>query len=423
MFIFDRHRPVLAAGMILGCLLLPSEPGAGAEGPSELDRLRATERTVIRVIENCRAAFVFIPGGSGFVISEDGYVLTNNHVVLRGDSWTVVLAGGRAYRAELVGRDRRGDVALLKLQGASGLPCLELGDSDRLRVGQPIVALGDPFLTASANIFLRETAPPTEYEPIASFGIVSALHRYSDAYGDAIQVDLAVNRGNSGGPLLTLGGKVVGINGKIETRFVRGINTGVGYAVPSSQIRRFLEPLKAACGGVVLHGTIKGLQVDERAGSRPGLPVTEVTEGSPAGAAGFQPGDLIVSLGGFPVTTRTRYLGVLSTYPAGQRIPVQVARGDRTVEIAAVLLAEGQPYLGIAVGGGLTITKVEPGSPALSAKLQVGDVIREFAGRPVASSTELAELIQNRHAGEIVGLSLEREGKPLELEVQLGARE
>src|SRR4029453_12127126 len=111
-----------------------------------------------------------------------------------------------------------------------------------------------PFLLGSKNLFL-DVAPP-DYEPSASLGIVSALHRFSDSYTDAIQVDVAVNRGNSGGPLLTLDGKVVGINGKIETRFDTGVNTGVGYAIPVSQILRFLEPMKHAGGGIVRHGMV-----------------------------------------------------------------------------------------------------------------------------------------------------------------------
>jgi serine protease Do len=394
--------------------------------PTDLEVLRDLEQTTMAVLEKARPAFVFIAGGSGFLISEDGYVLTNEHVVAGARQVRVLLSGGRMYRADVVGHDPEGDVALLKLQSAGGLPYLELGDSSALRVGQRVIALGDPFLLGSQNLFLDEV--PLDYEPAASLGIISALNRYSDTYNDAIQVDLAVNGGNSGGPLLTLEGKVVGINGKIETRFNLRINTGVGYAIPSNQIRRFLEPLKAAAGGVVLHGTIRGLHVGARAGDKPGLPVTRVVEGSPAAEAGFRPEDLILALDGLPVRTQSRFRGILGTYPAGERITAKVQRGGEVLEISTVLVGAGRAFAGLRTQlagdgqSGAEVAAVVPASPAQRAGFREGDVITSFGGEPVASPTDLAQLIQKRQVGERVKVMVLRDGETMELELQLTGR-
>jgi len=271
--------------------------------------------------------------------------------------------------------------------------------------------------------------PPPDYEPSASLGIVSALHRFSDTYTDAIQVDVAVNRGNSGGPLLTLDGKVVGINGKIVTRFEFGINTGVGYAIPSNQIKRFLEPLKSAGGGVVRHGTIFGLVPAERADGKAGLPVDRVDAGSLAEKAGFKMGDLILTIEGASVRSRTRYHGILGTFPAGREVSVQVARGSESLEVKTPLVEPGSPaFLGLKTstvdgeGGGLTVIEVEPGAPAERAGVKEKDVILLFDGKKVVLPTELVILLKARAAGDEVTLELLRDGKPMELKVRLGGR-
>ena len=251
----SRRRPLACFSFVLFDLAAAATGAPAMEMPAgPVADLRELERQVMQVIEKTAPAFVFIEGCSGFLVSADGLILTNEHVVAGKQELTVQLVGGRQLQADVLGHDPGGDLALLKLRDSSGVPALELGDSDALRVGEPVIALGDPFLLGSSSIFLG--AAPASYEPSASLGVVSALHRFSDTYFDAVQVDVAVNRGNSGGPLLNLAGKVVGINGKIETRFETGINTGVGYAIPANQIRRFFEPLKGAEGGRVNHGTI-----------------------------------------------------------------------------------------------------------------------------------------------------------------------
>ncbi len=404
---------------------------------SELDELRDLEMQAASVIETSKKAFVFLEGGSGFVISSDGHMLTNAHVVAEAlnEKRLVVkvhLAGGKPFTADILGSDPEGDVALLKLRAdpkepAGPLPHLELGDSEAVRVGQRVVALGDPFLIASANIFIER--PPPDYEPSASLGVVSAIHRYSDTYTDAIQVDVAVNRGNSGGPLLSIEGKVLGINGKIETRFDTGVNTGVGYAIPARQIQRFIEPLKKANGGFVRHGVFLGLEPEERAGEKGFLAIKKVKPGSPAEVAGFKEADCLVSIGNLGVPSRSRFAGIIGTYPAGSEIPVKIQRGTDTLELKITLVEPGPlPYLGLTAkteegpDGGARIVQVVPSSPAERAGIHINDVIVGFNQKKILSHTELELQLQARMAGDIVPISVIREGKMLELEVRIGGR-
>ena len=421
-----------AAGFVLVLPLRGLSEDTGATSSSALDELRDLEKQAVKAIEAARRAFVFLEGGSGFLISPDGYLLTNAHVVAeavfaRRTELRVHLTGGEAVLADLKGSDPEGDVALLKLRGRVDAPCLELGDSESLRTGQRVIALGDPFLIASASLFLGR--PPPDYVPSASLGIVSAVHRNSDTYTDAIQVDVAVNRANSGGPLITLDGKVVGINGKIETRFDTGVNTGVGYAIPANQIRRFLEPLKKADGGIVRHGVLLGLEVAERAAGKPGLPVTKVKREAPAEVAGFKVGDLIVSLDGLSVASRNRFEGILGTYPAGQQVLVKLLRGMDSVELKVALVEAGPlPYLGLTArteegpDGEFRILQIVPSSPAERAGLKVNDVILTFAGRKILSHTELELNLQARMAGDVVDVSLLRDGAPVDLKVRIGGQ-
>ena len=416
------------------CLVALSSRAFPAEGaPSQLAALRSLEARVTAVVAACRPAFVFIKGnqgggyssGSGFCISPDGLVLTNNHVIDGARSILAYTPGGKSYKAEIVGRDPGGDVALLKLESKERFSFMELGDSQKLRPGQRVLALGDPFLTGSENVFVPDGYALANFEPALSMGIVSAVHRYSETYNDAIQVDLAVNRGNSGGPLITLDGKAVGINGKIETRFALGINTGVGYAVPSNQIARFMDHLKSAEGGVVLHGKIEGLTVGDRADDKPGLPVVNVRPGSPAATAGFRIGDLLESLGGLPVRTRSRYMGILGTYPAGDDIAVEILRGKKRVGLKTVLVAGGKARLGIKpkfVEGeveGVGVGSVERSTPAQRAGIRAGDIITSFDGEKVKTTTDLKNLMNRRRPGDTVTLGIVRDGKSLEIKVAL----
>lgn len=237
------------------CLLRcwPAEQTQGAQASAE--RLAAQlEGELEQAIGKSQAAFVFVGGGAGVCISPDGYILTSNHVVSRQARWTVRIYGaGQLYPADVVGRDPLGDVALLKVPDARGLPWAPLADPARLRVGQWVLALGDPYKLGDLH------GPPA-----ASLGTLSALHRYQpDGRGlaagfcaDLLQADAAVNPGCSGGPLLTLNGELAGLTSLIMARFGGKVNSGIAYATPAGQLARFLPLLKTAKGGVVHHGTL-----------------------------------------------------------------------------------------------------------------------------------------------------------------------
>jgi S1-C subfamily serine protease len=411
--------------------------GISAEGGiSELEALRRVERRIVTTIESAVPAIAFLQGGSGFMISADGYLLTNAHVVSdkitnnvvqrpKRKKFDVYLRGGQGFVADLVGSDPEGDVALLKLRGNPKVPFLEFGDSDTLEIGQQVIALGDPFLIGSEELFIRQ-APP-DYQPSASLGIISALHRNSDTYRDAIQVDVAVNRGNSGGPLLTLDGKVVGINGKIETRFQAGVNTGVGYSIHINQVKRFLGPLKRAKGGVVRHGTIDGLALATRAREGRGLRVTGVKADSPAHAAGFLKEDRILSIDGLPVSSLSRFDSILGTYPAGEHLLVKLSRGAMDIELKAALLEPGAlPYLGIKCDTGpqvgARIINVDPNSPAGRAGLKDRDVIVSLAGMQVTTHQQLDDYLLRKLPGDLLAVEVVRTGGPLKLAVLLAGQ-
>lgn len=422
--------PRVATAVAILVLSLGAPATANRALAGELDDLRELERLIMEVAEKASKAFVFFEGGSGFVISKEGLVLTNAHVVAdrlnaRHRDFRVRLAGGRPLDADLIGFDPEGDIALLKLRQEPGIEPLELGDSDALRVGEHVIALGDPFLLGSEGAYFGP--PPAQYEPSLSAGIVSALHRYSDLYHDAVQVDVAVNRGNSGGPLITLEGKVVGINGKIETRFENAINSGVGYAIPSNQIRRFLGPLERARGGRVRHGLIQGLGVASRADGERGLAIRQVVPGSLAESSGFQKDDLILSINGLPARSRSRYFGILGTYPAGEVLTFQIARGAEELSLQVTLLEGGNaPFLGIKAESlpdgkaGAIVTEVVPGSPAERAGLQDKDVITSFNQKAVKASGDIEESVKALSVGDLIPISVLREGAEVTVQIRIG---
>jgi len=380
---------------------LPKPPPvavAPAADPA-LAAARAIEDELARTVRRLLPAYVFVGGGSGVTISPDGYVLTNHHVAGMAQVWKVRTAGGRVYVADLVGTDPVGDILLLKMRGAENVPCLELGDSDRLAVGQTVIAIGNPF-----GLGMIDEAPTV------TVGVVSAAHRYHGNYSDAIQTDAPVNPGNSGGPLLTLDGKVVGINGQIATRFGTRSNTGIGYAIPANQIRRFLPLLKAAKGGKVHHGTIRGLTLkpfDPSVGGEDKAVVGAVAPASTAAAAGLLPGDLIVSVAGEPVVNYARFAGVLGTWPAGAEIALVVRRGAEDKPLAVKLdvlpvpetvdfgwTLEPVNAAALRRNGGLKVHEVRKGGPADRAGLQAGDTLLELAGEQLATPPGVMALLR-----------------------------
>jgi S1-C subfamily serine protease len=228
-------------------LALLAAPAAQAD---PLGAARAEEAARIELIERISKAFVAVGGGSGIIVSADGEILTNDHVAGGrevGATWVVIRPGGKFEKATLVAKDPRGDIALLKLHGGGPYPYVPMADSDQVRAGDEVVALGNPFG------FSKDGSPHV------TVGVISAVHRYQGGYSDAIMTDTAINPGNSGGPLLDMQGRLIGINGRIAVRFGTRANTGVGYAIPTNQIQAFMPVFRR--GGVVSHGRVDGIRL------------------------------------------------------------------------------------------------------------------------------------------------------------------
>ncbi|MBN1418418.1 MAG: trypsin-like peptidase domain-containing protein [Planctomycetes bacterium] len=399
------------------------------------DRLvRDLERRIVGVAERASRAFAFLDNGSGVVVSADGEVLTNNHVVMGIGRIEVRLAGGRRFVGEVVGREPIGDFALLKLRDAKGLEFLPIGDSDALQVGEFVIAIGNPFRLGNRNGYFPT---PASFEPTVTLGSVTGLYRFRGGYSAAIQTDAAINPGNSGGPLVDLDGRLVGINGMIETRFQNRVHSGVGFAVPAAQILRYLSRLREAKGGVVPRGDIPGLSLVREPSGGAGAEVGTVSPGSFAAKAGFRAGDAIVGIGAYAIPSWVRFLGLVGTFPAGDEVSVRVRRADGEVEIPVRLATAGQAeerdpdaaYLGVwmedAEGGGVEIRVVLPGTPAQDAGIEVGDVVLAIDGEAAADTDALKEKIKTHKPGEKVKLKVRRasegaEPKELEIEVTLG---
>lgn len=294
---------------------------AASEGESGvINTAMQAEEELTRVIEKANAAFVFVGGGSGLVVSADGYILTNHHVAGDHKQWIVRIVGtGKMSVCDLVGTDPVGDLALLKVREARNLAFVEFGDIAKVKVGEQVLAVGDPFKLAD------EDGPPS-----VSLGTVSALHRFQGNYSDAIQTDCAVNPGNSGGPLLTLDGKLIGITGQIMSRFGAKANTGIGYAIPVDQIERFFPLMKEAGGKYVYHATLPdGLSFSNRVDETQVASIEKVDERSDAEKAGFRTGDRILKVDGKPVYNYARLIGIVRSYPENSTLEIQVERAGK----------------------------------------------------------------------------------------------
>jgi len=382
--------------------------------------------------------FVFFGGGSGVMISNDGYCLTNHHVAGTQATTKVTLFTGKQYTAKLVCTDALGDLTLFKIEPVDEtFLFVQLGDSDKLEMGQYVIACGNPF-----GITMRDT--DSKMYPTITFGIVSAIHRNQQTYFDCIQTDAAVNPGNSGGPLVTLDGKLVGINGRIATRYMNRVNSGVGYSIPSNQIRNFLPRMtKGGEGGKIHHGMIAGLQLVDQNTQGEGAKVGAVRSGTTADAAGFKKDDFIVGVNGYSVFNRERYLGVIGTYPEKTEVTVRVKRDGETVDLKveldryntmeglgfglpqrpAPVRPKGSGYLGAYVEetkDGVKVMDVRPASPADEAGLQAGDVILAINERKIAGRDELLQRLWQRKPGARVKLTVKRDGKDIEIEATLG---
>ncbi len=316
-------RNVLGIGV--GLLLWAAAPAA-AEVDSAV--LEAQEQR-IAAMDKARPSVLAVfsstgrGGGSGVVISADGFALTNFHVVRPcGNAMKCGMPDGEVYDAVVVGLDPTGDVALIKLFGRDDFPAAEMGDSDAVQVGDWCFAMGNPFLLA------------TDFQPTVTYGIVSGTHRYQYPagtileYADCIQTDASINPGNSGGPLFDAEGRLIGINGRGSFEKRGRVNVGVGYAISINQIKNFLGYLHS--GRIVDHATL-GATVAFDAEGR--VVVSDILESSDAFRRGLRYDDEIVSFGGRPITTPNQFKNVLGIYPKGWRVPLSYVREGEQYDI------------------------------------------------------------------------------------------
>jgi len=370
--------------------------------------------------------------GSGFIISADGYIVTNNHVVAEADEIKVkLLSRDKPYDAKVIGRDPETDLALLKIEAGGGLPVLEFGNSDTARVGEWVVAIGNPF-----GLGHTVTA-----------GIISGKGRHIGAgpFDSFLQTDASINPGNSGGPLIGMDGKVVGINTAIVPN-----GQGIGFATPSSQAGKIIQQLKSGKKiqrgwlGITMQeldeNTAKGMGLKEPKG----VLVAQVIPGDPADKGGMKTGDVIIKSAGQNVDTPADLLQRIANMRPGDKVQLTVWRLNRTVDLT-ITLGERKPNfvaeqeqrgikpdvpamelglglrpveggeeaqaLGLSKPQGLLIMEVKPGSVAAQVDIQPGDVIIEANRRPVNSVEQLRSVVVGSKQSGMVMLLLKRQGR------------
>jgi serine protease Do len=366
--------------------------------------------------------------GSGFIISADGYIMTNAHVVDHADKITVRLTDKREYRAKVIGADKRTDVALLKIE-ATSLPKINVGDPNRLKVGEWVVAIGSPF----------------GFDNSVTAGIVSAKGRSlpQDNFVPFIQTDVAINPGNSGGPLFNMNEEVVGINSQIYTR--SGGSMGLSFAIPIDVAMQVVDQLRNT--GKVTRGRI-GVTIQELTrelaesfglNTPNGALVSNVEKNAPADKAGIQASDVILKFNGKPVNNSSDLPRMVAVIKPGTKVPVQLWRKGEsrqvTVEVAEMpeeaklaqspkkpseKAAEMILRLGIAVSelsveqrqelqisGGLLVEEVK-GSAARAAGLHPGDVLLSLGNVPIRSLAQLNELLKQVPNGRNVAFLVRR---------------
>lgn len=378
--------------------------------------------------------------GSGFIISGDGYVLTNNHVVQGADKVTVRLADRSELDADVIGTDERSDVALLKIN-AKNLPALKIGDPSQLKVGEWVLAIGSPF----------------GFDYSVTSGIVSAKSRSlpSDAYVPFIQTDVAINPGNSGGPLLNMKGEVVGINSQIYSR--SGGFMGLSFAIPIDVAMDVVEQLKSsghvARGylGVVIQDITRDL-ADAYSLSRPaGALIAQVLPDSPAEKAGVKAGDVIIRFDGKEIGLSSELPQLVGRAKVGQTYPLTIMRDGKvqTLKFAVAALPDDEAKtaansrdkknakpdlsrLGIItvrnlspeektalkLEGGVVVVQLDAGAAA-DAGLRPNDVVVSLQGKPVTTADRFVELVKDLPVSKAIPMMINRRGQPQILALRL----
>ena len=373
--------------------------------------------------------------GTGFVISQDGYIVTNNHVVAGADEIVVKMKNGKEYPAKLIGTDTKLDVALLKIK-AKGLQTVKLGDSDVLRVGDWVVAIGNPF-------GLSQTV---------TAGIVSAKGRVIGAgpYDHFIQTDAAINPGNSGGPLFNLKGEVIGINTAIYSR--SGGNLGIGFAIPINMAKPIITELRKtghvtrARLGVYIAKVDKATMQALGLKNEHGALVRQVENGSAADKAGIKPGDVIVSIDGKEIKYMHNLPILIARLKPGEKVRIGLIRSGKAITIVVKLekmietasksgkSGKQQVKLGLLlrnlnanmaenlqtrVKQGVVVQQVQQGSAAAFAGIERGDVIFQVNRRPVNNLDQFNRMTSKLKSGDVLQLLLDRHGDTLFVIIRL----
>jgi serine protease Do len=369
--------------------------------------------------------------GSGVIISPEGYILTNNHVVEGATDIRITLSDRREFQARLVGGDARTDIALLKVDGAS-LPVITIADSSKVEVGDYVLAIGNPFGVGQT----------------VTMGIVSATQRGNlgiEDYEDFIQTDAAINPGNSGGALVNDRGELIGINTAILSR--GGGSQGLGFAIPANMARDVMEQLRRtgkvtrAYMGIVLQDLTPAMARAFKAEGVRGVVVGHVSPDSPAAQAGLEKGDIITAINGKPVEGANQLRLSVSMMPPAEALTVKVWRDGAVREVkvklaefpteqqrasnnssrddsdlsgvtVADLDAQTRRELGLRAGTqGVVVTEVSPSSPAAASGIRPGDVIQEVNRRAVRNTEEFESAMSK--AGKNSLLLVNRQGTTL----------
>jgi serine protease Do len=370
--------------------------------------------------------------GSGVIIDQDGYILTNEHVISDADKITVTLSDGRTFKGEIKGRDTRSDLAIIKID-ARNLLVSSLGNSDDLKIGQWVLAIGNPFGFALQNP-----------EPTVTVGVISALHRSLGRisardrdYSDLIQTDAAINPGNSGGPLVNLKGEVVGINVAIFS--TSGGYEGVGFAIPVNNAKRIISKLKE--GKKILYGWL-GVTVQDLTDDlakyfglpdKNGVLVAKVLENGPAQKAGMKESDVIKQFDNKPVNNVKELLSAVAKAEVGRKIKIAVVRDKKELtlevqigarpenleeETASVVSTENWRGLEVEEIGpenaqrfrleekkGVVVVDVGPDTPADEAGMIAGDVILEINKQTVANISDYEKVTKGLKGNALIKTS------------------
>lgn len=370
--------------------------------------------------------------GSGFIISADGYVITNNHVVQDADEIIVRLSDRREFKAKLVGADKRSDIALLKID-ATGLPTARLGTNYDLKVGEWVLAIGSPF----------------GFDYSVTAGIVSAKGRSlpSENYVPFIQTDVAINPGNSGGPLFNLNGEVVGVNSQIFSR--TGGFMGLSFAIPIDVAVNVVDQLKkngrVSRGwlGVLIQDVTRELAESFGLDKPHGALVAKVLEDSPAARAGIKVGDVVLAFDGKRVDHSADLPPIVGGTTVGTRVPVEVRRHGRTLTLYVKTAelpgddklreaANSRPGSAVADNLGLSVSELSDAQrkelnlaqrgvvvdevsdgPARDAGIRKGDIILMIGGRKVVGVSQFKQTVDDLPAGKAVSILVQRQGNPI----------